>query len=288
MSGFDAHLARGHWVAIDSGEVFVRDEGEGFPVVCLHGLPTSSYVYRKVCHLLADNGVRALAPDLLGMGLSARPHPRTTDYSLTSLARTLEATLDELSIERCVLVLHDISGPIGAEMALRRPERIAGILALNTFLDVDRFEPAWPVRVCAAPVLGRAAVATAPTPLAYTLWCQRGIADPSVVTLTDVRTHLRLLRREDAGRALRAIVRGFDRDPQARRRLEEGLRAARFPSAVLWGRHDRWIGLWRAGHLADVLGAGDPWVIDAKHFLQEDRAPRVAEAALRLVDRVAG
>jgi haloalkane dehalogenase len=52
---------------------FVREEGDGDPVVLMHGIPVSSFLYRKVLPLLAERGLRSVAFDLPGLGLAAKP-----------------------------------------------------------------------------------------------------------------------------------------------------------------------------------------------------------------------
>jgi haloalkane dehalogenase len=84
MTGDSGELVAGHEAAgrtIDVAGVttFVRDEGEGEPVLLVHGVPVSSWVWRNVLPALTGRGLRAIAPDLPGMGLSGRP--ADFDYS---------------------------------------------------------------------------------------------------------------------------------------------------------------------------------------------------------------
>src|SRR5215213_11513167 len=104
---------------------FVREQGEGDPVVLMHGIPVSSFLYRKVLPLLAERGLRGVAFDLPGLGLAERP--QVFDYTWTGLGRWTGAAIDALGIERCHLVLHDIGGPIGLEWALSNRERVKSL-----------------------------------------------------------------------------------------------------------------------------------------------------------------
>src|SRR5688500_4559580 len=97
---------------------FVRESvtaAPGEPVVCIHGVPTSSFLWRNVLPELAGHGLRGVAFDLPGLGLADRP--ARFDYSWTGLGRWTLSALDALELDRVHLVVHDIGGPVGFEVA---------------------------------------------------------------------------------------------------------------------------------------------------------------------------
>src|SRR6202165_4126884 len=98
---------------------FVLERGDGAPVVCLHGVPASSFLYRKVLTELASQGLRGVAFDFPGLGLAERP--TDFDYSWSGLARWTAHPIDALGLDQCHLVVHDIGGPIGFELAITPP-----------------------------------------------------------------------------------------------------------------------------------------------------------------------
>lgn len=106
------------------------DTGEGVPVVFLHGNPTSSYLWRKVIPHVSGE-VRALAPDLIGMGASGKPE---IGYRFADHVRYLDAWFDTLGLEQVVLVGHDWGGALAMHRLARYPERVRGIALLETFL----------------------------------------------------------------------------------------------------------------------------------------------------------
>lgn len=277
-----AHEAAGATVTTPAGEVFYRSDGDGPPAVCVHGVPTSSYLYRKVLPLLAANGMRAIAPDLIGLGLSTRPSPSDFDYSFAGLSHGLEATVDALGLGRFHLVVHDIGGPVGFHLATRQPDRIASLVVLNSWIDLNTFRQPWPMWLFAKPAVDRVALATLRGPLAYLLFQRICIAKRAAFTLADARAYVDLVKHGDGGASFLAIMRSFERSLAVRERLEAGLAAGSYPALVLWGRHDPAIGAARAAHLHQVLGRGDVAFLEAKHFLTEDHAPQVAEHILRL------
>lgn len=120
------------------------EQGSGEAVLCIHGVPTSSFLYRKVLVELAKRGLRGIAFDLPGLGLAARPE--AFDYTWSGLGRFCVSAVDALELERFHLVLHDIGGPVGFELAAAEPQRIRSLTILNTIIDVDRFRRPWVMR----------------------------------------------------------------------------------------------------------------------------------------------
>jgi pimeloyl-ACP methyl ester carboxylesterase len=111
-------------------DTFYREAGDAHaPVVLLpHGYPCSSYEFRNLLPRLADRW-RLLAPDYPGAGHSATPE--RYDYSFDGYAAFLDAFVTALGVERFVLYLHDFGSPIGARLAIRRPDRIVGLIIQN-------------------------------------------------------------------------------------------------------------------------------------------------------------
>jgi cis-3-alkyl-4-acyloxetan-2-one decarboxylase len=108
------------------------DEGEGEPVVMVHGNPTWSFYYRNLVEALAGQ-YRTIVPDHIGCGLSDKPDDSKYAYTLKSRVDDLEALLDHLEVDRGItLVVHDWGGMIGMTYASRHPERIARLVILNT------------------------------------------------------------------------------------------------------------------------------------------------------------
>jgi haloalkane dehalogenase len=108
------------------------DEGEGEPVVMLHGNPTWSFLYRNLIDSRSGSH-RVIVPDHIGCGLSDKPDDSRYAYTLESRVDDLEALLDHLGLDReLTLVLHDWGGMIGMTYAARYPERIARLVVTNT------------------------------------------------------------------------------------------------------------------------------------------------------------
>jgi haloalkane dehalogenase len=133
-----AHGAVERWrqqltpVTVDGLRTWVLDEGLGEPVVFLHGIPTSSFVWRDVARYVAMER-RCVAPDLLGFGLADRP--LNADLSPTGQAAFVERVLDELGVSRYALVAHDYGALVAAELMLRRPGTVTDLMITNTSFE---------------------------------------------------------------------------------------------------------------------------------------------------------
>jgi haloalkane dehalogenase len=122
---------------VDGLAVAYTDEGEGPPLLLLHGWPTSSFLYRHITPVLARD-YRVVVPDLPGFGASSKPTDRT--YSFALFASVLDALVERLGLEDLGLVVHDLGGPIGVHWALHRPGVVSRLALLNTLLYPD-FDP---------------------------------------------------------------------------------------------------------------------------------------------------
>ncbi|MEJ7788166.1 MAG: alpha/beta fold hydrolase, partial [Solirubrobacteraceae bacterium] len=120
---------------------FVREAGAGETVLCMHGVPASSFLYRKVLDELAARDLRGVAFDLPGLGLADRPE--NFDYTWTGLGGYCTTAADAPELERCHLVVHDLGGPVGFELAAAVPDRVKSLTVLNTIVDVDTFKRPW-------------------------------------------------------------------------------------------------------------------------------------------------
>jgi len=113
------------------------DEGAGSPIVCFHGEPSWSYLYRHMLPPLVAGGHRVVCPDLVGFGRSDKP----TDLDWYSYDRHVEqatGTLDTLDLRGATVVVQDWGGPIGLRWAVEHADRVDRLVILNTGLFTGR------------------------------------------------------------------------------------------------------------------------------------------------------
>jgi pimeloyl-ACP methyl ester carboxylesterase len=271
---------------VDAGGVgtFVREQGGGSAVLLIHGAPVSSWVWRRLIAALAGRELRALAPDLPGMGLSARPE--RFDYSWTGLGRHLGAVVDALGLGEFHLVVHDIGGPIGFELAAAMPDRVRSLTVLNTIVAPHTFRKPPPMAPFAVPGVGEVWLRTTPRPLFRMLMRRVGLLPGSAVSDAEIDVHHLLLRRGDNGRAFLKIMRSFETTEDKTRLYSSVLAREQRPVQVLWGGDDPALPARKHGMLAaHAAGLGEPVLLPGRHFVMEDSADRIAAAVFRLVSK---
>ena len=127
------------YLEIDGVRVHYIDEGKGDPILCLHGEPTWSYLYRKMIPPLAESN-RVVAMDFIGFGRSDK-FSEPEDYSFEMHRRTLRLFVERLDLNRITLVVQDWGGILGLRVATEMPERFARLVIMNTLLPTGDAPP---------------------------------------------------------------------------------------------------------------------------------------------------
>lgn len=127
---------RNNFVKLNKGiKIHYIDEGKGPVILMLHGNPTWSFLYRKMIAELKDD-FRVIAPDYPGFGLS--PTPADYDFLPSTQSAIIEEFIEHLNLKDIILVMQDWGGPIGLNIAVKKPELIKGMVIGNTW--------AWPLK----------------------------------------------------------------------------------------------------------------------------------------------
>lgn len=123
---------RPNYKNINGFEMHYLDEGQGQPVLMIHGNPTWSFYFRNIVKNL-PSGFRAIVPDHIGCGLSEKPPASIYPYRLENRVKDIEKLIEKLGItEKIHLIVHDWGGMIGCLFALRNIEKIASLTITNT------------------------------------------------------------------------------------------------------------------------------------------------------------
>ena len=272
------HREAGTVSSVAGVRTFVRSEGSGEPVVMLHGLPASSFLYRKVLPEVAGRGLRGIAFDLPGLGLSERP--TDFDYTIRGMGEFAFEVVAALGLGRFHLVVHDAGGPIGFDLAQRVGGQVASLTILNTVLGVGRTP--FPGEVYA-----RFATQLRGPMRSRTAWRQLmlrvGIADPSATTPAELDAYRELLLAPDGGAAYLRIMAllGRQRGIVDYSHVVDAS-AVPYRVAVAWGALDPILSLRRVGlRMLGATGLPSMTVLRGKHFLQEDNASEIAAIIVR-------
>lgn len=278
----DAHRASGRTFTAAGISSFALDEGprDAEPVVCVHGVPASAYLYRKVVPALADRGLRGIAVDLPGLGLAARPPD--ADYSWSGLGRWLLAAIDALELDRFHLVVHDIGGPVGFEVAAAQPKRVRSLTVLNTIVEVDEFRRPWAMEPFAHRGLGEAWLQSMRIPGTF-LSLMRYLGVSRKVPSDEIACYVPLLLGDDGGNAFLQVMRGFERTGPKRDRYVAAISNPDYPRQIVWGSNDKALPWRHYGQIAQrAAGLDDALLLPGKHFLQEEFATEIADAVVRI------
>jgi cis-3-alkyl-4-acyloxetan-2-one decarboxylase len=264
---------------IDGSTVHFIDEGEGQPVLLMHGNPTWSYLWRKVIARLSDR-FRVIAPDLLGFGLSDKPR-RPAEHTVDLHVRTMVRLVDALDLHNTVLVGQDWGGPVVCGVGSRAPHRVHGLVLANTSVRKPPrpFRPKAFHRISHTPVLSDVLFRGLGFPLPILARVQ---GDPRSIGWREMAAYgwpLRRLRDRAAPLALARMVPTAERHPSTASldRIGAWVEAWHGPAALVWGTRDPILGRALRRH-AEVLPQAPITETTAGHFLQEEVPDVLADA----------
>jgi pimeloyl-ACP methyl ester carboxylesterase len=263
--------ARESTVLIGGVRIFYREAGAGEPILLLHGVPTSSYLWRRLLPRLAGFG-RAVAPDHYGFGRSDKP--ADADYSVPGYVRYLEGFTAALGLDRLHLIVHDFGGPFGLAFAIAHPERVRSVVLLNTVFYSDyEWHPL--AKIWRTPGDGEDLMAGW-TRERFGEGLRKWLAHPENVTGADLDAYYEPI----ADPAMRAAILKLYRNttPSEHPEWEERLRRLGVPALIVWGRRDPFLPPeWAERFHRDLAGSALAIIDDAGHFVQEDQPEKVAQ-----------
>jgi haloalkane dehalogenase len=268
-----------HWLDVDGLRMHYLDEGEGAPVLLLHGEPTWSFLWRKIIPPLAARR-RVIAPDLIGFGRSDKP----TDagwYSYDRHVASIERLMLELDLERLTVVVHDWGGPIGLRVAVEHEARVDRLVILDTGIAAGRPpSEVWlrfraVVREVGGELdIGRLVEAGTSQGLADNVRAAYDAPFPTPESKTGALAFPELVPTEPEHPSTAAM-----------NRVRDALVTWEKPTLVVWGAEDTVLPVRVAERFVETIpGASGPALIDgASHFLQEDRPDEVAAHILEFL-----
>lgn len=263
------------------------DHGDpaSLPVLLLHGNPTWSFLWRKVIPLLP--GFRCVAPDLLGLGFSARL-PRMSDHSVERHGAAIAELIERLDLRGIILVGQDWGGPIAVQVGARMPERISGVVLGNTSVLVPEHPRGTAFhRFARMPVVSDLVFRGLGFPQNILGRVQGDRRSISGVVARAYRWPLRTWADRVAPLALARMVPDGPGHPSvsALRRGEAWVRSFPGPMALVWGMRDPILA--RAlGRHERVFPQAQVTRTEAGHFLQEEVPGELAAAIGDVIRRI--
>jgi haloalkane dehalogenase len=255
-------------------EAAPEDDPSAPPVLCIHGFPESSYMWRDLLPALAGSDRRALAPDLPGYGDSSPDPPGTWERHVDAVERFRRT----LGLERLTLMVHDWGGLIGLRWACDHPDAVAGLVISNTgfFPDGEWHGMAKAMRTEGQ---GEALMASVSREGLSALLggIGRGFDEQAV------EEYWKAFASEDGRRGMLDLYRSgdFSKLEPYRGRLAD----LDVPTLVIWGEHDEFAPVAAAYRFVEEIpGAKRVIVESAGHFVFEDEPERCANELLAFLD----
>jgi len=281
----EEHRRGEEYVEVEGLRIFYRrgGPGEGVPLVLTHGIPRSSFLYRRMIPILAEQHP-VIAWDLYGFGLSDKPREGKR-YRFPEFERFLGKFIDALGIGRAHLVCHDVGGPFTIGYAVRNPHRVATLTILDTTVFLRDFRIPGPVLLSILTPLAVQRMLPSGERLAgmmlrYMRW--KALKHPEALSGPEGKAWIELVTREEGMVALARTLKSYRVVLPYLLGLQRELRCFDRPTLVLWGKHDPFCTLPTAARFMRLIPDSELQVIsDAAHFIQED-AP--GETSVRILD----
>lgn len=279
----DEYPFKSHWFERNGSFMHYVDEGQGPPVVMLHGNPTWSFLYRNIIKEL-EGSCRLIAPDLPGFGFS--DHPPNYGYTPQEQTEWVNALIDHLSLDHFILIMQDWGGPIGMSIAVDHPDKVAGLVICNTWcwspasLLMRNFSA-----FCGGPlgkylILQRNFFARRLAPFNRKLMTTEllmAYTDPFPTPASRMGTYIFPGAIRHAGDWLTSIESKINLLADKPVELVFGMKD---PAMGNEKTIDRWQGYFPDAPVDRILTAG--------HYVQEESSERVAASVSRILERVAG
>ncbi len=283
FANLDGYPFAPRYVEIDGVRVHYVDEGSGPTVLCLHGEPSWSYLYRTMIPPLVAAGLRVVAPDLPGFGRSDKPASRD-DYSYAKHVAWMHGFLGALDLRDLTLFCQDWGGLIGLRLVGEDPGRFARVVASNTFLPTGDTKPppaffAWQQFSQTTPEfpIGRIIVGASKRPVSDAAVAAYDAPFPDESYKAGARAFPMLVpsRPDDpaapANRAAWDVLRKFDRPFLTA--FADGDPITRGADRVLQAQ------------IPGCAGQPHTTIVNAGHFVQEDAGPELAGIVAAFVQR---
>lgn len=273
------------FVKIGDDKIAFVDEGEGFPVLFIHGFPTSSFLWKDVIPKL-NARYRCVAPDLLGFGDS---EVLSRDFSLEAQFKMIVNFMEELRIDKAHIVAHDHGGAIAQMLAVRTPERVEKM----ALIDVVCYDN-WPVRgvklmkvLASIPVVAEQLLASKLLRKSASLFgggLSGGFHDRKKLTQQIIAEHERTIfssaqKTKNLARYLRTL------DNNVTREIAQKLKTLSMPVLLVWAENDRYFDKrWALKMREDIPNAVGPVMIkECGHFVPWEKADELSAILLKFL-----
>lgn len=225
--------ASGTLMELGGHRIFVREAGQGPPLLCLHGFPTASFDYVRLLPLLSH--YRLITLDFLGFGFSDKPRPYT--YSLFEQAMLAEEVAARRGVTEAALLAHDMGSSVALIIMQRARLRISRFVLLNGSILLEHYQPLITQRLLLHPrigplvsglgLLGRSVFAH-----------QFGRLFPQPLPCDEIDAFWSLITHNDGAKINHLLIKYLDERKRHELQWMDALVAHPAPMLIIWGRRD--------------------------------------------------
>ncbi|MGA3006849.1 MAG: alpha/beta hydrolase [Opitutaceae bacterium] len=266
---------------IDGRKVFYREAGaqEAPTILLLHGLPTSSQMFRELIPALADR-FRLIAPDYIGFGHSEAPSNTEFNYTFDNLAAHVRGLIDHLGLKSYILYMQDYGGPVGFRLFAERPEQVKGFIIQNANAYIEgvgelpkqALLPLWEKRNATTEIPAREFLSAASTKFHYTV----GAKNEENINPDNWTLDQALLDRPGTQAYQVDLLENYKTNVALYDSWQAAFRQHQPKTLIVWGKKDPFfVPPGAEAYLKDIPKAKLVW-LDAGHFVLDENLPIVA------------
>lgn len=245
-------------------------------LLLLHGFPSSSRTFRAIIPALAETAY-VIAPDLPAFGAS----DIVSAPSFEAFTDAISELLTHLSVDRCTIYLHDFGAPVGLNLAMRAPDKVAGLIIQNANAHQSGMGPSWKAtkEFWAHPNPENEAAATAH--LTFEGTRDQYVADVPKDIVTQMSPQnweedWRIMQLPGRMETQRALIADYGNYVARFDAIAAYLQREQPRALMLWGRHDAFFALAETVAWMEDLPRMDAHILDGAHFLLETRGEEAA------------
>lgn len=279
---------KSYLVEVEPGiKIHVLEVGTGYPAYLQHGNPTSGLLYRKVAAKLPTDRIRVIMPTMVGLGFSSKIP--VSEHKLESHVRWMSSVLEQLDLTELVYVGQDWGGPVGMGALAMSPDLLKGAVLMNTAFTAptEKADLSRAHAVVKSPVIGELIMEVFTTIFDQ---LHRAQGDPDSINETVKSLYARPVLDSGNAKAPVALMRMVPDGPDhpstpTMRVIDAYVGTLDIPAELVWGNSDPIL-----GRALPVMKRRFPNALatetDAGHFLQEEVPEVIAEAVVRVVDKI--
>lgn len=261
------------YMQVDGVALHYKQEGLGRPIIFLHGLPTSSHIWRNITPgLTYGNTIYSL--DLMGFGLSEKP--QNVSYSIETYVTQLAKFLDNFHLENPILVGHDLGGAIATLYTIRNPGKVRKLVMMNAPLYPE--SSPFHISLLRTKLVGEFFTGDW---FLKRIW-RNAVGNQVVMSDALLESYLKPYLDDPGARtALLKCVREFDLRPTLEKEITPSLGKIQTPTLIMWGAEDPYVPLAYAKKLKDDVPQAELQVILRTAHLEMEERPEDVRAQLK-------